>query len=85
MKPFIERLQSAQQTWKYVIPEVDLPPSVTWIRWLAAFRDAEIDRAILRVPERFANQHPSALDVHKYITAILSILRKQRSHVMETV
>ncbi len=77
--PFLQRLESSKQLWSVVVPNTPAPPNATWVRWLAAFTDAEIERALLLVPHRFRDKKPYGDEqIYRFITTTLAELRNRR-------
>lgn len=81
---FLMRLENAQKLWKFVIPTVTLPPNETWVRWLSASTDADFEKAILQIPSRFRDNLPGDVEIHKFVSAVLSRFRQARMRQQST-
>jgi hypothetical protein len=69
---FLQRVENAQKLWKFVIPETPLPPNETWIRWLTSYRDEQFEKVVLQIPNRFRSKKPSAEEVYRCVSSMLS-------------
>jgi hypothetical protein len=75
---FFEKMEMAQKLWQYVLPTVPFPPRETLIHWFAVYTYAEFETSVLRVPYRFERGLPENVEVYKFLSAIMAMLRKKR-------
>jgi hypothetical protein len=75
---FFEKLEMAQKLWQYILPTVPFPPRETMIHWFAVYTYAEFETAVLRVPYRFEKGLPENVEVYKFLSATMAMLRKKR-------
>jgi hypothetical protein len=70
--------------WEFVAANFEPPSNETWTRWLAAYTDVELEKAIVQVPHRFRNQKPDSPEaVHRFVTSTLAVLRTKRKKQQE--
>jgi len=66
--------------WAFVAAKYEPPSNETWTRWLAAYNDEELEKAIVQVLHRFRNQKPDSPEaVHRFVTSTLALLRTKRN------
>jgi hypothetical protein len=75
---FFEKLEMAQKLWQYILPTVPFPPRETLIHWFAVYTYAEFETSVLRVPYRFERGLPENVEVYKFLSATMAMLRKKR-------
>jgi hypothetical protein len=75
---FFEKMEMAHKLWQYVLPTVPFPPRETMIHWFAVYTYAEFETSVLRVPYRFERGLPENLEVYKFLSATMAMLRKKR-------
>jgi hypothetical protein len=75
---FFEKMEMAQKLWQYILPSVPFPPRETLIHWFAVYTYADFETAVLRVPHRFDRGLPANIEVYKFVSATLGLLRKKR-------
>lgn len=75
---FLERQAAAERLWTFVLPTVAVPPNLTWVRWLSASTDKDIEKAITQVPYRFQKGLPKAEEIYRFVSSILSVWRQRR-------
>ena len=78
-----ERLDYAQKVWQLVVPSVEIPPQQTFVLWLSKSTDAELESAILHIPDRIKNWAKKfgsveSEQVHRFVTSQLVDMRSRR-------
>lgn len=74
-----DNITKAKAIWTLVLPEVVMPPDVTFFRWLRCTSLDTFEHAIASVPWRFQKHpNPEPIEIYKFVSAHLSWLRKRQ-------
>lgn len=76
---FLDRVKVAHALWTFVVPETSQPPNGTLCRWLTVSTDEEVEKTILKIPNRFRDVEPNDEEVYRFVTSLLTIARKNRT------